>query len=37
VSLALITIELRTRKEEEEKRSKRQDSNEHKYLSLTSH
>jgi hypothetical protein len=37
VSLALVTIELNTRKNEEEKQSKRKSSNEHKYLSLTSH
>jgi hypothetical protein len=37
VSLALITNDLGTRKKEEEKRSKRKNSNEHKYLSLTSH
>jgi hypothetical protein len=34
VSLALITIELETRKKEEEKQSKRKSSNEHKCLSL---
>jgi hypothetical protein len=34
VSLALITIELETRKKEEEKLSKRKSSNEHKCLSL---
>jgi hypothetical protein len=34
VSLALITIELETRKKEEEKQSKRKSSNEHKSLSL---
>jgi hypothetical protein len=34
VSLALITIELRTRKKEEEKQSKRKSSKEHKSLSL---
>jgi hypothetical protein len=34
VSLALITMILRTRKEEEEKRSKRKSSNEHGKLSL---
>jgi hypothetical protein len=34
VSLALITIELGTRKKEEEKRSKRKNSNEHKSHSL---
>jgi hypothetical protein len=37
VSLALITSVLGTRKKEEEKRSKRKNSNEHKYLSLTRH
>jgi hypothetical protein len=37
VSLALITIELKTRKKEEEKQSKRKSSNEHKCLSLSSH
>jgi hypothetical protein len=37
VSLALVTIELETRKNEEEKQSKRKSSNEHKYFSLTSH
>jgi hypothetical protein len=37
VSLVLITSELNTRKKEEEKQSKRKSSNEHKYLSLTSH
>jgi hypothetical protein len=37
VSLALVTIELETRKNEEEKPSKHKSSNEHKYLSLTSH
>jgi F0F1-type ATP synthase assembly protein I len=37
VSLALITIELETRKKEEEKQSKRKSSNEHKCLSLSSH
>jgi hypothetical protein len=37
VSLALVTIELNTRKNEEEKQSKRKSSNEHKSLSLTSH
>jgi hypothetical protein len=37
VSLALVTIEFNTRKKEEEKQSKRKSSNEHKYLSLTSH
>jgi hypothetical protein len=37
VSLALITSVLGTRKKEEEKRSKRRNSNEHKCLSLTSH
>jgi hypothetical protein len=34
VSLALITSELETRIEEEEKQSKRKSSNEHKCLSL---
>jgi hypothetical protein len=34
VSLVLITSELETRIEEEEKRSKRKSSNEHKSLSL---
>jgi hypothetical protein len=34
VSLVLITIELNTRKNEEEKQSKRKSSNEHKCLSL---
>jgi hypothetical protein len=34
VSLALVTIELETRKKEEEKQSKRKSSNEHKCLSL---
>jgi hypothetical protein len=34
VSLALITIELETRKKEEEKQSKRNNSNEHNCLSL---
>jgi hypothetical protein len=34
VSLALITIELETRIEEEEKQSKRKSSKEHKCLSL---
>jgi hypothetical protein len=34
VSLVLITIELNTRKKEEEKQSKRKSSNEHKCLSL---
>jgi hypothetical protein len=34
VSLAFITIELETRKKEEEKQSKRKSSNEHKCLSL---
>jgi hypothetical protein len=34
VSLALITIELETRKKEEEKQSKCKSSNEHKCLSL---
>jgi hypothetical protein len=34
VSLALITIELETRKKEEEKLSKSKSSNEHKCLSL---
>jgi hypothetical protein len=34
VSLALITIELETRKKEEEKQSKRKSSNEQKCLSL---
>jgi hypothetical protein len=33
----LVTIELNTRKKEEEKQSKRKSSNERKYLSLTSH
>jgi hypothetical protein len=33
VSLALVTIELITRKNEEEKQSKRKSSNEHKSLS----
>jgi hypothetical protein len=33
----LVTIELESRKNEEEKHSKRKSSNEHKYLSLTSH
>jgi hypothetical protein len=33
----LVTIELESRIEEEEKQSKRKSSNEHKYLSLTSH
>jgi hypothetical protein len=37
VSLALVTIELESIKKEEEKQSKRKSSNEHKYLSLTSH
>ena len=37
MSLALVTIELKSRKNEEEKQSKRKSSNEHKYLSLTSH
>jgi hypothetical protein len=37
VSLVLVTIELSTRKNEEEKQSNRESSNEHKYLSLTSH
>jgi hypothetical protein len=37
VSLVLITSELNTRIEEEEKQSKRKSSNEHKYLSLASH
>jgi hypothetical protein len=37
VSLALITSELETRIEEEEKRSKRKSSKEHKSLSLSSH
>jgi hypothetical protein len=37
VSLALVTIELESRKKEEEKQSKRKSSNEHKYLSFTSH
>jgi hypothetical protein len=35
MSLALITIELETRKKEEEKQSKRKSSNEHKCLSLS--
>jgi hypothetical protein len=34
VSLVLITSELETRIEEEEKQSKRKSSNEYKYLSL---
>jgi hypothetical protein len=34
VSLALVTIELESRKKEEEKQSKRKSSNEHKCLSL---
>jgi hypothetical protein len=34
VSLALTTIELETRKKEEEKQTKRKSSNEHKCLSL---
>jgi hypothetical protein len=34
VSLALVTIELESRKNEEEKQSKRNSSNEHKCLSL---
>jgi F0F1-type ATP synthase assembly protein I len=33
----LVTIELESRKNEEEKQSKRKSSNEHKNLSLTSH
>jgi hypothetical protein len=33
----LIASELNTRKKEEEKQSKRKSSNEHKYLSRTSH
>jgi hypothetical protein len=33
VSLALVTIELESRKNEEEKQSKRKSSNEHKCLS----
>jgi hypothetical protein len=33
----LVTIELESRKNEEEKQSKRKSSNEHKYLYLTSH
>jgi hypothetical protein len=33
VSLVLITIELNTRKKEEEKQSKRKSSNEHRSLS----
>jgi hypothetical protein len=33
VSLALVTIELESRKKEEEKQSKRKSSNEHKSLS----
>jgi hypothetical protein len=37
VSLALITIELRTRKEEEEKRSKRKSSKEHNKTLSSSH
>ena len=37
MSLVLVTIELNIRKKEEEKQSKRKSSNEHKYLSLTSH
>jgi hypothetical protein len=36
VSLALVTIELESRKNEE-KQSKRKSSIKHKYLSLTSH
>jgi hypothetical protein len=36
-SLALVTYELKSRKKEEEKQSKCKSSNEHKYLSLTSH
>jgi hypothetical protein len=35
MSHALITIELETRKKEEEKQSKRKSSNEHKCLSLS--
>jgi hypothetical protein len=34
VSLALVIIELESRKKEEEKQSKRKSSNEHKCLSL---
>jgi hypothetical protein len=34
VSIALITIELETRKKEEEKQSKRKSSKEHKCLSI---
>ena len=34
MSLALVTIELELRKNEEEKQSKRKSSNEHKCLSL---
>jgi F0F1-type ATP synthase assembly protein I len=37
VSLVFITSELSTRKNEEEKQSKRKSSNEHKSLSLASH
>jgi hypothetical protein len=37
VSLALVTKHLRTRNEEGRKRSKRKNSKEHKYHSLTSH
>jgi hypothetical protein len=37
VSLALITIELGTRKKEEEKRSKRKSSNEHGKTLSSSH
>jgi hypothetical protein len=37
VSLALVTIELESIKNEEEKQSKRKSLIEHKYLSLTSH
>jgi hypothetical protein len=37
VSLALVTTHLRTRNEEGRKRSKRKNSKEHKYHSLTSH
>jgi hypothetical protein len=37
VSLALIIIELETRKKEDEKQSKRKSSNEHKCLSLVTY
>jgi hypothetical protein len=37
MSIALVTIELESRKKEEEKQSKHKSSNEHNYLSLTNH